>query len=437
MTERVDNPSSRRTGPLPPEGAGEALELQDLVDQYLSPTTRIAAGCGEETQPPEERLGPGRVCTLTNQYVLREKIGQGGMGVVYRAYDEKLKRDVALKLLLRTDGDLLERFIREQEIMGYLDHPNFVRVFSSGYLSLKDRSLPFYTMPLIRGRNLERLILRREVKDAGGEHLRREYPLPSLLRMLGQLCLTIQSAHDKRIIHRDLKPSNILVGPYGDVYVTDLGLAKLLSAKPTETVRFEAHVMEQLAKAAKFDITQDTIMGTPYYMAPEQGYAPGDVDHRVDIFGLGGILYFIMTGRRPQYAEPAINWAALKSRRASILAQLGLDPESEPAVILLLARPRGDLARETRPLVEELRDIEDLLVGSEYQRFRFTMKECVILSPREVLARAGEGPSPDPGLEALCMKAMAKRPQDRFASCRVFWQAIQDYLANAEDRGSP
>src|SRR5436190_19559306 len=224
--------------------------LKKTVEEYLDAEahTRAGSSSGTDGWGERSRLEGGIGCTSTNHYVIKEKIGEGGMGVVYRAFDEKLHRDVALKVLFRTDDDSLERFIREQEITACLDHPNFVRVLAIGYLTLKDRSLPFYAMPLIRGRTLEQLILRRLFKDSEGLRLRREYSQATLLRMLCQLCLTLQSAHDKRVIHRDLKPSNILIGPYGDVYVTDLGLAKFLARDANETGVFDLHVLEQLAK---------------------------------------------------------------------------------------------------------------------------------------------------------------------------------------------
>src|SRR6185295_13449205 len=249
--------------------------LKKIVDGYLDrdDETRKAGPLEVDGWGGRPRLDGGVTCTSTNHYVIQEKIGEGGMGVVYRAFDEKLRRDVAIKVLFNTDDDALERFIREQETTARLDHPNFVRVLAIGYLTLKDRSLPFYAMPLIRGRTLERLVLRRLFKDPEGIRLRREYSQATLLRMLGQLCLTLQSAHDKRIIHRDLKPSNILIGPYGDVYVTDLGLAKSLGRDPGESGVFDLHVLDRLTREPR-NGTQDSIMGTPYYMAPEQGLTP-------------------------------------------------------------------------------------------------------------------------------------------------------------------
>src|SRR5438105_5465816 len=240
------------------------------------------------------------------------------MGTVFRAFDSKLQRDVALKILDTANDDLLGRFLREQEITACLDHPNFVRVLATGYLATADGSLPFYTMPLIRGQNLERLVVRRGLPGAEGDRLRRDFTLEKLLHLLGQLCLTLQSAHDTRIIHRDLKPSNILVGPYGDAYVTDLGLAKFLGMAEKETGRFERHVLEQFVRLQRLFSVSDGTMGTPYYMAPEQILSPWSVDHRADIFGLGGILYFILTGQRTQFVAPAMGGAALEERKTAL-----------------------------------------------------------------------------------------------------------------------
>src|SRR6185503_18929470 len=340
---------------------------------------------GEDGWGRRSKLEGGVICTSTNHYVIKEKIGEGGMGVVYRAFDEKLHRDVAIKVLFKTDDDALERFIREQEITACLDHPNFVRVLAIGYLTLKDRSLPFYVMPLIRGRTLERLVLRRLFKDPEGLRLRREYSQATLLRMLSQLCLTLQSAHDKRIIHRDLKPSNILIGPYGDVYVTDLGLAKFVAPDANDSGYFDLRVMERLSAVTRQG-TQDAIMGTPYYMAPEQGLTPRAVDHRADIFGLGAVLYFLLVGCKPQYRQPWLDAAKLETRKVELLGELSSRAGADFSVEGLLRKSAENLGPDIRSMVGEYRDLVEALRGSDYHRFRLTMKSCAIIPPSEVLS---------------------------------------------------
>ena len=420
-------------------------QVKELAERYLDPDVTVLVP-GDGTHAPSRtptRLENGRVCTSTSEYVIRGKLGEGGMGVVYKAFDQKLKRDVAFKVLLRADdNDLLDRFIREQELTAALDHPNFVRVLSSGYVTLGDRSFPFYTMPLIRGRTFERLVLRRGVRDAEGTKLAREYPLRRVIGMVGQLALTLQSAHDKRIIHRDLKPSNVLIGPYGDVYVTDLGLAKFMSPKPTETGYFRAHVMAQFAKADKKDATGSMVLGTPYYMAPEQSLAPHAVDERADVFGLGALLYFGLTGERPRFREPAVDPATLESRRRTLVSDLAPEVGGEEALASLLARPRADIPEDLRRRLDELEEVKGLLRGMDYYKFRLTMRECSIIPPGELLESRrqagpvdlpGQEPGADPEIEAFCLKAMAKDPRHRFPSALAFWEAVHRYLHPHDD----
>lgn len=367
----------------------------------------------------------------TNLYRIEDEIGAGGMGNVYRAEDVQLKRRVAMKVLRSTDPDLMERFLREQEITAELDHPGFVRVLGIGYMDDAEGSHPFYTMPLIRGLTLEQLVVRRRRRDGEGDRLRSEFTLTRLLQIMQQICLTLQSAHDKRILHRDLKPPNIIVGPYGEVYVMDLGLAKHLGPKSKETVRFSVHVMQQLAKVQEFDLTQGAILGTPYYMAPEQSLNPRQVDHRADVFGLGGILYFILTGRKPQYVEPPLDREDLEHRKADLYEKLKpFVPPGKGFAGLLMAR-EDDLPAAAQPLLDDYREVVGLMSGSDYFKLRITMKECVIIPPAEAAKRRGGedmGDTIDTALEAICMKALAKKPEARYASCRAMWKELQQYV---------
>lgn len=371
----------------------------------------------------------------TNLYRIEEEIAAGGMGTVFRATDVQLKRPVALKVLRSEAPELLERFLREQEITAELDHPGFVRILSMGYLEGPGGTRPFYAMPLLRGLTLEQLVPRRRRRDAEGDRLRADYTLTRLLQIVQQICLALQSAHDKRVVHRDLKPSNIIVGPYGEVYVADLGLAKHLGPGAFETARFSIHVMKQLAKAHEPDLTRDEILGTPYYMAPEQSLTPGKIDHRADIFGLGGILYFILTGRKPLYVEPPLDREELRERKEALRERLlRMAPAGKALSDLLVMQPES-LPSPVRPLVEEYRELAGLLSGSDYYKLRLTMKACVIVPPREVVARRGAGGEEaeaadpiDPALEAICMKALAKLPEARFPHCRAMWKELQQYV---------
>jgi eukaryotic-like serine/threonine-protein kinase len=205
------------------------------------------------------------------QYLLREKVGEGGMGAVYRATHALLRRDTALKVLLpeRVGSAASQRFEREVQLTAQLTHPNTVAVFDYGRTP---DGVFYYAMEYLDGGDLERL-----VEYAG--------PLPPAraVWILEQLCRALGEAHALGLIHRDIKPSNVLLcerGQEGDVAkVCDFGLVKDLKA-----AQGEPH------------ITQDgALTGTPLYMAPESIAAPESVDARADLYSLGALAHFLLT----------------------------------------------------------------------------------------------------------------------------------------------
>jgi serine/threonine protein kinase len=209
------------------------------------------------------RLGP---------YEIVGPIGAGGMGEVYRAHDDRLERDVALKVLPPGsvgDAERLERFVREARALAALNHPHIVTIYSTEEAD----GIPFLTMELVQGQPLTELIA------SGGLPLSRFYELAV------PLADAIAAAHDKQVTHRDLKPGNIMVSNDGRLKVLDFGLAAI-SAPASED-------KTQMA------LTQEgAVLGTLPYMSPEQVEGKA-VDCRSDIFSLGVILYELATGRRP------------------------------------------------------------------------------------------------------------------------------------------
>jgi TolB-like protein/Tfp pilus assembly protein PilF len=211
-----------------------------------------------------------------SHYEITAKLGEGGMGEVYRARDRVLGRDVALKILppeLASDPERLRRFEREAKTLATLDHPNIVTIHSVE----EEGGVHFLTMGLIEGENLAEMI------PTGG------LDLETLFEIATALADALAAAHDKGVTHRDLKPTNVMVTDDGRVKILDFGLAKLR----TEVAA------EEVADLVTETMTQEgRVLGTVPYMSPEQ-IQGRPVDQRSDIFSLGVVLYEMATGQRP------------------------------------------------------------------------------------------------------------------------------------------
>jgi eukaryotic-like serine/threonine-protein kinase len=236
------------------------------------------------------------------RYRLLARVARGGMGVVYAAEDEKLQRRVALKLLdvSGADGDLANRLVQEARVLASLEHPGIVPVHDVG--TLADGRV-FYTMKFVEGQRLDKYIATvNSISDR--------------LRLFLRVCDAVGFAHARGVLHRDLKPANIMVGPFGEVLVMDWGLAKILREQPrseTQTTDPDATILRRPKQtSASGEASQSsavtehgTVMGTPGYMSPEQ--ARGDVEHldaRSDIFSLGALLRFLLTGQSEKASSP-------------------------------------------------------------------------------------------------------------------------------------
>jgi eukaryotic-like serine/threonine-protein kinase len=211
------------------------------------------------------------------QYTLEKKLGEGGMGVVYRASHAMLRRPTAIKLLLpdRAGKAALLRFEREVQRTAMLTHPNTVTVFDYGRTT---DGVFYYAMELLEGASLD------EIVDVDGPQ-----PAERVIHLLAQAAASLAEAHDAGLIHRDVKPGNILVVDRGGisdlVKVVDFGLVKDISGKASG----EAPAEPTLTMA-------NSITGTPLYMAPETVVAPETVDARADLYALGAVGYWLLTG---------------------------------------------------------------------------------------------------------------------------------------------
>jgi Tol biopolymer transport system component len=251
-------------------------------------------------------------------YRITAKLGEGGMGAVYRATDTKLNRDVAVKVLPDTfaaDPDRLARFTREAQVLAALNHPNIAAIYG-----VEDRAL---VMELVDGADLSGPLSEAQA-----------------LPLIHQLIDALEYAHERGIIHRDLKPANVKVTPEGRVKVLDFGLAKAISAEPVRGDPRSSPTLTMTATVAGM------IMGTAAYMAPEQARGQA-VDQRADIWAFGAVLYELLAGRA-LFLGPTVSdtLAAVLTRDPDLAA---LPPRFGPLL-------RACLERDPR---RRLRDIGD------------------------------------------------------------------------------
>ena len=283
------------------------------------------------------------------------EIARGGMATVRKVYDHLIMRETAMKVL-RGPEDMgsMTRFLEEAQITGQLEHPNIVPIYD---VEMDERGLPTrFTMKLVQGRTLQSILDRHTPQTLTGR------ALEELLQIFLKVCDAVSFAHSHGVIHRDLKPSNLMVGSHGQVYVMDWGIAHLKQGQRAS----DAPGAPAAVRTSDSD-SQDqpgTLSGTPSYMAPEQAWGRiAEIDERTDVFGLGAILYHVLTLEAPYTGR-------------------GVQDEIELA------------------------------------------REAAIEPPEQ---RAGERGLP-PGLCRIAMRALSKRPQDRYGSVDALKADIAAFL---------
>ena len=267
----------------------KTLEQTPAVAETISVAPTVAAGTGDVTEsPPTVRATDARsprthvvMPAGSTRYELGELIGQGGMGEVLLAHDQQIGREVAVKRIRSSDpnAEELARFVREALVQGRLEHPAVVPVHD---LAIDRDGRPFFVMKRLTGKVMSDTL---EDADGGDQVTRRR-----LLRAFTEVCLAIEFAHTKGIVHRDLKPSNIMLGDFGEVYVLDWGIARM--------VREEEEAPRPSQKDLELSTGETragTVLGTPGYMAPEQVVGER-VGPPADIYALGCILFEIVAG---------------------------------------------------------------------------------------------------------------------------------------------
>jgi serine/threonine protein kinase len=311
----------------------------------------------------------------TDQHQIGKLIATGGMGAIFEAHDVNCRRTVAMKVMLpgkiTNDSDLV-RFIDEAQVTAQLEHPGIPPVHTIG---IDKSGNVFYTMKFVKGRTLEDIL---EDIRKGRKDVIAHYPLPRLLTMFLRVCEAICYAHARGVIHRDLKPENIMIGAYDEVQVMDWGLAKVVLGGGASLKR-------------TVDQTVDGVtIGTPEYMAPEQAYGKiSEMDERSDVYALGGILYTILTLRKPVSGNN-MNEVLLGVVEGKIVSPQVFSDESLRAVA---QHKKGESAA-------------GMLI----------LSHC----PHQEI---------HPRLTQVCMKALALRPDQRYQSATELREGVEDCRA--------
>jgi serine/threonine protein kinase/formylglycine-generating enzyme required for sulfatase activity len=349
-------------------GAGEARVSARLPDSDGLPPDRPLSAALERLQ--RHTPDPGR-------YELVGEVARGGMGIIQRVRDGDLGRTIARKILgqersgsdsQKSDPRTIGRFLEEAQITAQLEHPGIVPVHELG---LDQDGVLYFTMRLVRGEDLHRVF---EKVRSGADG----WSTTRALGVLLKACEALAFAHRRGVVHRDLKPANVMVGSFGEVYVMDWGLAHVLDQPDTKDVRLRTEdpgSRETLHSDRRREVeTPDSplltrdgdVVGTPAYMSPEQ--ARGELERigpRTDVYALGAMLYHLLGGEAPY-----------------------LDPERKLAPLAILQR--------------------------------------VLAGPPRALAELA--PSAPPELLAICDKAMAREPEQRYPSVQDLAEDLRAYL---------
>ncbi len=286
-------------------------------------------------------------------------LAKGGLGEVFVARDEELRREVALKLIqeqFADDTDSRDRFLFEAEITGRLEHPGVIPVYGLG---VDGKGRPYYAMRFIRGESLKESIARFHRADGPTrEPGERSLALRELLGRFINVCNTIAYAHGRGVLHRDLKPANVMLGDFGETLVVDWGLAKI-AGRPDGEPHAEDGTQNPEPRSGTNSTKQGSWLGTPSFMSPEQ--AAGRIDllgPASDVYSLGATLYNLLTGK-------------------------------------------------------------SAFDGTDVTTVLSQVQEGTFPSPRSLEPRI------DPALEAVCLKAMANKPENRYASCRALADDVE------------
>ncbi len=358
ITRQVANPESAYGATEIAEDDPSTLSLRDAdqIHDTIASGPTFVTGLDAELvhEEPERRYRP------------KALLGEGGMGEVRLSHDRHIGRDVAMKIMRSPKDKTAEfrtRFLREARVQGQLEHPAVPPVYDLGQDAT---GKAFFTMRRLRGETLEAILERLRNKDS---QARAEYTRHRLLASFQRVCLAVDFAHKKGVVHRDMKPGNIMFGDFGEVYVLDWGLARLVEARSSDRDLPPSSERAPVADDSGAETDVGAILGTPGYMAPEQILGQiEEIDARTDVYSLGVVLFEILT-HEPLFTASAAN---------AIFRQTLQGVETRPS----LRTPDRDI---------------------------------------------------DPELDAIVVRATKTAPEDRFQTARELHDALERYLSGDRD----
>ena len=443
-------PSPAHTVSYVPAAGQIAGAPSSLAKAGVNVTVTLGGDRNGARQTPLQDLLYGKA-TAGERYVIEREIARGGMGAVMRAIDCDIRREVAVKYLLdQSDNNKKVRFVEEAQITGQLEHPNIVPIHELGVDSQRRM---FFTMKMVKGHSLADILKSLLMSPATTEV---EYPLGRLLNIFVNICNALAYAHSRGVVHRDLKPANIMVGDFGEVYVMDWGLAKVLktdAAIPLATLAIPLAIPAgpddvappPLPVAARVssgdsstppssgrimtsreldtDLTQEgSVLGTPVYMPPEQAAGKiNDIDERSDIYSMGAILYEMLTLQTPIRRDGGFAAVIQRVTQGEIVppekqaperSRAGrIPPELAAIAMKALAKNRDD----RYSTIELLRqDVERFIDGRSVSAKQDTIREMAAK-----LVRRNKGVSIATASAALVLTVV------------VLWSSIAIFLANS------
>ena len=359
-----------------------------------------------------------RLVDMTPRFELQGEIARGAMGRILAGWDLHLGRPVAVKVLRKTGARDLDRvrFLEEAQVTGQLQHPNIMPVYELGRL----RDQVAFVMRRVEGRSLKAII---SALRKGDLDTRAQFGRMRVLNVFHQLCMAVAFAHTRGVVHRDLKPSNVMVGDFGEVVLLDWGLCKVVG-QATRSTR---------STSDRWKTVHGQIIGTPAYMAPEQAMGLIEqVDARTDVYGLGAILYHLLTLRPPfsgksnrEIVNRVLKEAVVSPRQrapseeipeeveAIILRCMARDPNGRYVHARALADAVGEFLESTSTTgvgLPRTRDVGPLVREgvTAITRHQTLLEDAALVADTLETARAKVGPTDPPAAKQPAWEAEAR-----------------------------